>query len=206
MYRAYVRQARCELVCDRENKMNCRTAKGLIESFIDNDIDGVVEAEMREHMAECESCREALMKMDAVDSRLRRVMKVHPSSGFSARVVAAVNDDIDVATGGQGISIRSACAPACLLLALIAFFVNTWMHNVEKRGHGGGRSGAERFTGEPAESAEYALGPEFVAVGHDRIVSNRYGTVRIKRVVRGAPVLVVNAFPVEAGSAGGSNK
>lgn len=51
--------------------MNCETAKPLLEAYLDNELDRADAREVEAHLDTCESCRNALSKLDDVRRALR---------------------------------------------------------------------------------------------------------------------------------------
>lgn len=71
--------------------MDCKTAAPLFEDFRDEALDAATEAALRNHLSECESCRQALREMDTFDQRLTGAMAlIRPSDEFAARMKTAI--------------------------------------------------------------------------------------------------------------------
>ncbi|MFC1461380.1 anti-sigma factor family protein [Verrucomicrobiota bacterium] len=98
--------------------MDCKRVSELFEDYREKILDNETESLIREHLEQCENCRKAITRLDAVDRRLGAALRgLKPSDGFAARVGARIRE-MDEA-GLQPASIpwlRPALLAACVLI------------------------------------------------------------------------------------------
>ncbi len=90
--------------------MNCETAKPLLESYLDNELDRAEAREIEAHLDTCESCRTALGKLDNVRRALRDdSLKFSAPPKLRERIVATRNEG---ARSPRWFGYAAACALA----------------------------------------------------------------------------------------------
>lgn len=69
--------------------MDCKTASDLLPLYFDGELDRATSRELEAHLDDCESCREALVALDALRQRLRHGAPRFPAPDALRRRVAA---------------------------------------------------------------------------------------------------------------------
>lgn len=184
--------------------MNCTQADEQLEGFWEGTLDPAAEEAFREHLGVCRSCRQRLSGLNVVDRGLRTAVRGWgaPSSRLGDRVMEAVMG-AEAPRPARGpvwgsLSVRVVAAAAAVLL--VVFSGRVWLNTR------GGSALAEAVSApaepspapffEPAPAAPLAMGKPFV-IGEagQTEPAPRAGTMKVTAVVRGVPVLLVEAFP-----------
>jgi predicted anti-sigma-YlaC factor YlaD len=163
--------------------MDCKTAREMIEDYRESSLDPSWETLFVGHLGQCKRCRKVLSGLDHIDQRLRAAMSaVAPPPDFAARVKAAVDraDPRPVAAPGP-MWVRPALVAASLLLVLFL----SWALPKAYR----------RIVPSKPCAQSFAIGEAFVIGDSDRASYDGETRVEVARVVRGAPELIVEAFP-----------
>ena len=76
--------------------MNCRTAQGLISSYLDRELSPSDLMNMRAHLAICAGCQAELESMTSLKSMLTSITTPEPDADFEARLMRAVRTSSSV--------------------------------------------------------------------------------------------------------------
>lgn len=185
--------------------MNCRQTRRLFDGFREQTLDPAAESAVSGHLSECKECRLALGEMDLLEQRLTDAMTGHrPSEGFAARVMTAVElaQPPAPARNLEWLKPVSIAAAACTVISLCFWGLAT---RTEKPVAPVGlpRDVVAIFheapktepAAKPAPRRAYAVGEAFVIGRKGTKPYSGPTHLTIARVVRGAPELIVEAFP-----------
>lgn len=183
--------------------MSCNEIRASIEDYVADTLDDVTRGKVLDHVAQCDRCRSELADMDALDRRLKSAMgTIAVSSNFESRVMGLIQGEETYRVRRFAWAWKAPLlAAACLALVLgVVWMLARPKHDAKA---------VAQVTMDPLELCE--PGPASTAgIGRAFVIGkegNRpyFGPagIRIKETVRGAPVLLVDAFP---GKDGGGTK
>lgn len=107
--------------------MTCRDIGGLLDLYVEGELDATQSAEVEAHLGECDLCRQRVTSLEQMSDVLAKVPAERPAPDLVARILVAVEAEVS----GRPASLRH-CLPAALG-ALTAMLVVIWL-------------GAEAFT------------------------------------------------------------
>jgi hypothetical protein len=180
--------------------MDCKQCLALIEDYREGRLAKPVEAALAEHLGSCRPCKTVMSRLDTMDHRLQIGMAaLAPAADFPERVMAAVRRaDARTTFRTRRLWIGSAAAAACLILTAAGW----WITRANGPRQDLPREVAEeapRMCVEPAPDLPCPIGPAFVAVKDGPVLYEKATGITVRRIVRGAPELVVDVFPGDPG-------
>lgn len=178
--------------------MNCKSARELIEPYQENSLNEDNEAMLLDHLGSCQNCRIALVELDALDKLLKDVIREpSPSAGFAEATIARLPEHAPEPISGHMPSVQALWRPA--LAATIAISIASWFMIQDAQRSPKLAKQIARVTQispfEPDASLDFAIGKPFMIQDGETLPYTGEATIRISRVVRGAPELIVDAFP-----------
>jgi len=177
--------------------MNCDEFSGLVEDFREDLLEDNVRSGVLDHLAECTHCRGKLARLDAVDSGLKEAMGgLSPSRGFAERVsaVAWAQMPRPETTGNHFSRWFPALAAAGILFVGGVFWAISFRGRQSEAAAGAKAVPVGLF--EPSSEQVFAIGPAYV-VRNGKVEACSYeAPIRVVRIKKGVPELVVDAFPM----------
>jgi len=99
--------------------MNCTSAKGLLEAYLDNELDAAQQAEIAAHLESCASCAASLDRLKQLSAAIRNPeFEYQPPAYFEARVRGALRESARPERRNYAFW-RWAALAACLILAAV---------------------------------------------------------------------------------------
>ena len=72
--------------------MNCNEVKFRLSSYQDNESDAATKAEVQEHLAACECCREEYRKLETIYRGIHSLREIEPAQNFTSTVMSTINE------------------------------------------------------------------------------------------------------------------
>lgn len=93
--------------------MNCRNCEQSLSAYLDNELGGEQMLRLRQHLADCEYCREELEALRDLKMLLAQVPTIEPRAGFEERLLQTVFSEEPAKTRRlpwvAAISVAAAC-------------------------------------------------------------------------------------------------
>ncbi|HDS30866.1 MAG TPA: hypothetical protein ENN67_07490 [Firmicutes bacterium] len=113
--------------------MNCDKCKKLLQAFIDGDLDGAPDREIREHLEKCPDCRAEHDRMAKMRGFLAQLKEVEVPEGDKELFINALMDRIE-AERGKKYRKRADWRPALVgaIVVVCALIIFVWIPRPER--------------------------------------------------------------------------